>query len=247
MNLKDKTILVTGASGDIGYAIANAFARKKSKLILHGRDESSINKIKSELGDKNIECMLVTADFRKVIEISKMFAEIKKKCQRIDILVNVSGIEKMYVDPMDTTQWKDVMDVNLFGAVECSREAIKMMGETGLIVNISSIAGKVGIAFTGASLPYAISKAALNTFSENLAAMVAPRIRVVAVSPGYTMTPLWEMYTEEEKEECLRDVLLKRFVTPKEVAQAVIAVAENDAITATNIVVDAGLTLKEIK
>lgn len=247
MKLKDKIVLVTGASGGIGEAIAKAFAKKGSRLILHGRNEGSIKELGKQVGGDKVEYMRAVADFRKVKEISEMFEKIRKKYQSLDVLVNVSGIERMYMDPLDTQEWKEVLDVNLFGAVECSREALRMMNSGGVIINISSIAGKVGVAFTGGSLPYAISKAALNTFSENLAAMVAPRIRVVAISPGYTLTPMWEMYTEEEKEACLEDVLLHRFVTPKEIAQTVVAVAENDAITGTNIVVDAGLTLKEIK
>jgi NAD(P)-dependent dehydrogenase (short-subunit alcohol dehydrogenase family) len=247
MNLKDKVVLVTGASGGIGEAIAFEFAKKGSKLILHARNESSIKELEKRICNEKIDCISVAADFRKGKEIAEMFKKIQKKHSSLDVLVNVSGIERIYMDPLDTSEWKDVLDVNLFGAVECSREALKMMNVEGVIINISSIAGKVGIAFTGGSLPYSISKAALNTFSENLAVMVAPRIRVVAVSPGYTLTPLWDMYTEEEKEECLNDVLLKRFVTPWEIAHAVIAVAENDAITGTNIVVDAGLTLKEVK
>jgi NAD(P)-dependent dehydrogenase (short-subunit alcohol dehydrogenase family) len=247
MRLKNRVVMVTGASGGIGSSIAKAFARKKCDLILHAKNETSVKEMRKRLKNLKAACMFVHADFKKVGEVSKMFNKIRKECNHLDILVNVSGIEKIYVDPLDTREWKDLLDVNLFGAVECSREAVKIMGDRGVIINISSIAGKVGIAFTGSSLPYAISKAALNAFSENLAAMLAPRIRVVAISPGYTLTPMWEMYTEEEKEDCLRDVLLRRFVTPSEVAQTVIAVAENDAITATNIVVDAGLTLKEIK
>lgn len=247
MQLKGKTVLVTGASGGIGGAVVRTFAERGCKLILQTRHKESLKELEADLSKAKVEFLSVEADFRKVKEISDMFAKIQEKYKSLDVLVNVSGIEKMYVDPLDTKEWKEVLDVNLFGAVECSREALKLMGGGGVIINISSIAGKVGVAFTGGSLPYAISKAALNTFTENLAAMLAPRIRVASVSPGYTLTPVWDMFTEEEKEKCLEDVLLHRFVTAGEVAQAVISVAENEAITGTNIVVDAGLTLREIK
>ncbi len=247
MQLKGKTVLVTGASGGIGGAIARTFAEKGCRLILQTRHKNSLKELEADLSKAKIEYLSLEADVTKINDISEMFKKIASKYKTLDVLVNVSGIEKMYVDPLDTKEWKEVLDINLFGAVECSREALKLMGGGGVIINISSIAGKVGVAFTGGSLPYAISKAALNTFSENLAAMVAPRIRVVAVSPGYTLTPMWDMFTEEEKEKCLDDVLLHRFVTAGEVAQAVAAVAENEAITGTNIVVDAGLTLREIK
>lgn len=247
MRLKDKVVLITGASGGIGGAIARKFARKGCRLILHSKDKTTIEVITKELCDKKVDCVSVAADFRKIKEIAAMFTEIRKKFSSLDIIVNVSGVERVYRDPLDTREWKEVLNVNLFGAVECSREALKMMGGGGVIINISSIAGKPGVAYFGDSLSYSISKAALNTFSENLAIMLAPRIRVVSISPGYTLTPMWNLSNEKEKKEYEQKVPLKRFITPGEIAHAVIAVAENDAITGTNIVVDAGLTLKEIR
>lgn len=247
MRLKNKVVLITGASGGIGGAIARKFARKGCRLILHSKDKTTIEVITKELCDKKVDCVSVAADFRKIKEIAAMFTEIRKKFYSLDIIVNVSGVERVYTDPLDTREWKEVLNVNLFGAVECSREALKMMGGGGVIINISSIAGKPGVAYFGDSLSYSISKAALNTFSENLAIMLAPRIRVVSISPGYTLTPMWNLSNEKEKKEYEQKVPLKRFITPGEIAHAVIAVAENDAITGTNIVVDAGLTLKEIR
>ena len=247
MQLKDKVVLVTGASGGIGEAIAYAFAKKGCKLILHARNEASIKELEKKICNEKGECMTVSADFLKAKEISEMFDSIRKKYDSIDVLVNVSGIERTYMDPLDTKQWKEVLTVNLFGAVECCREFLKMVGQGGVIINISSIAGKSGVTYYGDSLSYSLSKAALNTFSENLAIMVAPHIRVVSISPGYTMTPMWNFSSKDEIDKYINEVPLKRFVKPEEVAQAVISVAENDAITGANIVVDAGLTLKEVK
>ncbi|OGM28326.1 hypothetical protein A2962_00585 [Candidatus Woesebacteria bacterium RIFCSPLOWO2_01_FULL_39_61] len=247
MQLKNRVVLITGASGGIGKTIARKFARKGCRLILHSKDKATIEGIRKELCDKKTECISVSADFRKLKEIKLMFDEIRKTYSSLDVIVNVSGVERIYTDPLDTHQWKEVMDVNLFGAVECSREALRMMNGGGVIINISSVAGKPGVAYYGESLSYSISKSALNTFSENLAIMLAPRIRVVSISPGHTLTPMWNLSSEKEKKEYEERVPLKRFITPQEIAHAVIAVAENDAITGTNIVVDAGLSLKEIR
>ena len=247
MKLKDKVVLVTGASGGIGRAIARKFARKGCHVILHSKTKDSIETTRKELCDKRVDCISVAADFRKLKEIASMFDEIRKRFTSLDIIVNVSGVERTYADPLDTREWKEVLAVNLFGAVECAREALKMMNGGGVIINISSIAGKPGVAYYGESLSYSISKAALNTFSENLAIMLAPRIRVVSISPGYTLTPMWDLSSEKEKKKYEESVPLKRFITPQEVAHIVVAVAENDAITGTNLVVDAGISLKEIK
>lgn len=246
MQLKDKVVLITGASGGIGGAVAKKFSRKGCKLILHAKTKESLDKLIEELCSKKVECMSVYADFRKIESISEMFQTIQKEYKNLDIIVNVSGVERTYTDPLDTREWKEVLDVNLFGAVECSREGLKMMHGGGVIINISSVAGKTGVAYFGDSLSYAISKSALNTFSENLAIMLAPRMRVVSISPGYTLTPMWNFASDEDKDKYQEKVPLKRFIKPSEIAQAVIAVAENDAITGTDIVVDAGLSLKEI-
>lgn len=240
MNLKDKTVLITGASGGIGSAIAKAFAKEKAKLILaYSKNEQTIKRLEKNLA---IKCDLKNRD-----EISKMFLQVKEKFPSIDILVNVAGIEKVSEDPLDTSDWEDIIAVNLYGAVECSRHAIKMMNEGGVIINIASIAGSPNVAFAEGSLSYAVSKAALIKFTEQLAMMVAPKIRVIAISPGYVLTPMWDSFTEADKKEAVDAVPLKRFIKPEEVAQAVIAVAQNDAITGQNFVVDAGLVLKEIK
>jgi len=229
---------------------SNTFSSQKRDTALQNKNNSGSNKkplirFKSTSFQKIKNNINFLKGYLTIKDITKMFEEIRKKFSSLDIVVNVSGIERIYTDPLDTREWKEVLDVNLFGAVECSREALKMMGGGGVIINISSVAGKPGIAYYGESLSYSISKAALNTFSENLAVMLAPRIRVVSISPGYTLTPMWNL--SSEKEEYQERVPLKRFITPNEIAHAVIAVAENDAITGTNIVVDAGLTLKEIK
>jgi 3-oxoacyl-[acyl-carrier protein] reductase len=117
----------------------------------------------------------------------------------------------------------------------------------GVVVLISSVAGNSGTVFTGGSLSYAVSKAALNKFGEELSMMVAPNKRVVTISPGYTLTKMWNPFSEKEKQEAVEGVPLKRFIKPEEIAHTVIAVLENDAITGQNIIVDAGLVLREIK
>lgn len=247
MELKDRVVLVTGASGGIGGAIARAFALRGSKLAVHARTQASADEIKNDLKVQGFDVTSIGANFRKSKEIREMFKTICSQFHCLDILVNVSGIERTYMDPLDTKQWKEVLDVNLFGAIECSREFLQKCGTEGVIINISSIAGKPGLAYYGDSLSYSISKAALNTFTENLAVMVAPHVRVVSISPGYTLTPMWHFSSDKEMQKYADEVPLKRFIQPEEIAQMVISVAENDAVTGTNIVIDAGLTLKELK
>lgn len=247
MELLGKNVLITGSSGGIGGSIAKAFAEKGSKIVIHARNNTSLATIEDELRGSGFDFLSVTADFTKEDEISNMFATIRGKYKCLDVLVNVSGIERTYMDPLDTKKWKEVLDVNLFGAIECSREFLKTCNGNGVIVNISSVAGKPGVAYYGDALSYALSKSALTSFTENLAVMVAPRVRVVSISPGYTLTPMWNFADKTEMNKYSNQVPLKRFVLPSEVAKAVVSVCENDAITGTDIAVDAGLSLRELK
>jgi len=173
-----------------------------------------------------------------------MFNKIEEKYGHLDILINTVGIEETYEDQLDTNNWQKTFQVNLFGTVECVKYTLNMM-QKGLIVNITSIMGNQGIVGLE-SLAYSISKAALQKFSENLSLMLAPNIRVVSISPGYTITPIWDMFSKEQKAEAIKSVPIKRFIKPEEVAKFITSVAENDAITGTNFTIAGGFNLKNI-
>ncbi len=244
MDLQNKVVLVTGACGGIGSAVVKALAVEKAKVVIHySRDPQKAAHLAKFLEDAGVEFLTVGADFRKEGEIAKMFADISRQYDKIDGLVNVSGIEEFNDDALDTSKWKDVFAIDLFGTVECSREALKMM-EEGVIVNISSIFGASGMAFSPESLSYSVAKAAVNKFTEELAIMAAPKIRAVGILPGYVKTPLWDSFPEDETTAAIATVPIKRFIEPEEIAQAVLAVVHNNAITGQNIIIDGGLALK---
>ena len=76
--------------------------------------------------------------------------------------------------------------------------------------------------------------------------MLSPKIRVVSLSPGYTMTPIWDIFSDKEKKEALKGVTIGRFINPSEIAEFALEVVKNEAITGVNLTIDGGLKLKSV-
>ncbi len=242
MNLKGKTAVITGASGGIGHAVARDFSAHGARVVLHGSKTSErLSQLCADIGGT-----AVVADLRDRDQIIKMFDEIEAIHNTIDVLINSAAIETISDDPLNTTQWGDLFAINLFAAVECCRLALPMMSN-GVIVNISSAAGSPHVAYAPASLSYAITKAGIEKVTTQLASMVAPQNRVVGISPGYVLTPIWGDLSDADIKSFSSKVPLGRFIEPEEIAHAVRAVVENDAITGTTIAIDAGLTIHNIE
>ena len=233
MNLENKIVLVTGGNGGIGSTVADAFAKEGAKVLIHSSKFSA-------------KYPTFYADYKHPQAIAEMFEKIKSEYGRIDMLINTVGIEEAAEDQLDTLRWGNVFAINLLGAVEVSRHAIKLFGEEGgFIAHISSIMGNFGIVGEN-SLAYSVAKAALQKFSENIALMYAPKVRVVSVSPGYTLTPMWNSFPEEDRKKCKEAMAIKRFIQPEEVAEFIVSLAKNEAITGGNYTIDGGLHLKSI-
>lgn len=233
MDIQNKIVLVTGGRGGIGSTVADAFSKEGAKVLIHSSKSSSVYPTFS-------------ADFKHAQAIAKMFENIKNEYGRIDMLINTVGIEEAEEDQLDTLKWGNIFAINLFGVVETSRHAIKLFGEEGgFIANISSIMGNRGVVGEN-SLAYSVAKAGLQKFSENIALMYAPKVRVVSIAPGYTLTPMWNSFPEEDKEKCKDAMTIKRFIQPQEVAEFIVSLAKNGAITGGNYTIDGGLHLKSI-
>lgn len=232
-----RTILITGAAGGIGSALTEAFIDEDTTLLLHSHDR--------EIKHSSPHIHNFKADFADKTEISRMFSNICRSVKDIDVFINTVGIEEAAADQLDTEAWKRLFEINLFGAVECTRNVLRLMERKGgVIVHITSLAGVGGIVFKN-SLAYSIAKAGLLKFTENLSLMTKPNIRVLSVTPGYTITPIWNSFTNEEKKACTKMVPIQRFIQPKEVAAFIINLIDSQAVTGGNYTIDGGLHLKE--
>jgi ketoreductase RED2 len=165
---------------------------------------------------------------------------------RLDVLVNNAGTTKVIahedLDGATDEIWQRIFDVNVLGAWHLTRAAVPALRESGdgLVVNISSVAG---LRPAGSSIPYAVSKAALNHLTVLLARVLGPQIRVNAVAPGLVDTP-WTAWWGPLKDQVAADTPLKRYAQPADVAEAVMGLVRSGFVTGQVVTVDGGHSLR---
>lgn len=245
--LAGKRVLVTGAARGMGRAIALAFGEAGADLILFGRSAESLSSTLSALERAGTGAQAIACDLRRPEAIMAAVAAAGTP----DVLINnagIAGAEMAFLD-LTETEWHDVLAVNLHAPFILGQAVARAMvkaGRSGVILHNASIAAS---AVDGAYAAYCVSKAGLLALMRSMAVELAPhRIRVNAVSPGYTQTEMTtSLFTDDQQEFLTRGFTrapIRRVVTAEEVAQAFVFLASDAAsgITGTNLVVDGGLT-----
>ena len=245
MELRGMSAIVTGSGRGIGRAIALRLAREGVKVVVNAKKGyedviETINMIKSVGG----EAIPVLADVSTREGCRELVRKAMESFGRLDILVNNAGLGlyASFLEQSDAMIEK-VLSTSLKSVIYCSQEAAKVMTE-GSIINIASIAGIEPL--YGLSI-YSAAKAGVIGITKALAIELAPRIRVNAIAPGIVKTKMGESLlkvlklTEEEYLE--KYTLLKKFIEPSEIADAVIFLIKTPSITGQTIVIDAGLSL----
>ncbi|GAB5046005.1 SDR family oxidoreductase [Thermodesulfovibrio sp. TK110] len=198
LSIKGKVALITGASKGIGLATAEKFASEGANLVLVARSRELLNNVTQKLKIYGTNVVSVPADLTKHEEVERVFEVLKDSFQEIDILVNNAGRGIFnYIENGSPDEWKEVIDLNLTGVIHCTHLAVKMMipRRSGHIVNISSVAGRVGI--PGWSV-YCATKWAVIGFSESIRKeLIKYNIRVTVIEPGVTATQWGENMPEE--------------------------------------------------
>ncbi len=187
MKLSNQVAVITGASEGIGAAIARRFAGEGARVVLAARSEEKLEALAEELGSER--ALAVPTDVTDAEQVKRLMARTREHFGGLDILVNNAGVG-LYasVAEMAWADFEQMWKVNFFGVVRCIREALPDLRERrGMVVNISSVAGKLAIPYlTG----YCASKFALNAFSTGLRMELAQAgVRVVVVCPGTVRTP----------------------------------------------------------
>jgi 3-oxoacyl-[acyl-carrier protein] reductase len=237
----NKVALVTGGSRGIGKAVVEELRKRNATVYFtyHRHEEAAVQTAQAT-GSEKILCSQADAE-----AIGSAVDMIVQREGRIDILVNNAGITSdQYLMMMPVDEWNKVIDTNLNGAFRFAKAVVRPMmnAAAGVIVNIASVSGLVGI---GGQTNYAASKGALLAFSRSLAAELGPRgIRVNAVVPGFIETDMTAKMPRQIKQQNMARILAKRFGTPREVAAVVafLASEESSYIIGQSIVVDGGLT-----
>jgi len=184
--MKDKVVIITGASSGIGKALAEKFAELHANLVLASRNSSALEMLAEKLKDRKINLLIVKTDVSKESDCKELIDRTVKRFGRIDILVNNAGISmRALFENTDLTVIKQLMDVNFWGTVFCTKYALPyLLTEKGSVVGVSSIAGYKGL--PGRS-GYSASKFAIQGFLEVLRIENMSRgLHVLIACPGFT-------------------------------------------------------------
>jgi len=243
MKIKNNVAIITGSSRGIGRAIALALAKKGARIvinyILHKKEAFDVHNCIKDMGN---EVLLIKADVKDFCQAKTIFEKAIDTFGMVGILINNAGIiMDKTIKKMSLQEWQTVIDVDLTGVFNCTRNAIEHMIERkeGKIINIASFVGQAGnIGQTN----YAAAKAGVIGFTKALAKEVGKYgITVNAIAPGFIETDMLRVLSPEIRTRLLKQIPLGRFGKPEEVAQAAILLIENDYITGSVINVNGGV------
>ena len=233
-----KRVLITGASGGIGSAIAKEFAAEGYELVLHCHNNlNKLNDLKAELQDSlTYEPVLVTGDLSKEDDVNAIVA----KAGDIDVLVNNAGITKdRLLVTMKPEDFDTVIEANLRSVYLTTHAVLRGMIKRrwGRIINLASVSGIYGNA---GQANYAASKAGIIGFSKSLAKEVAARnVTVNCIAPGMIETEMTAAIPEKAKEALLAEIPMKRMGRPEEIAYVASFLASEKASYITGAVIEA--------
>lgn len=210
-DLKNKVVLVTGASTGIGAATAKGFAANGARVMVHyNASKAEAEAVVAEIIAAGGEAALVQGDISDRSVPARIVADTVKHFGRIDVLINNAGgmLGRKWLGEMDDAHYDRVMDLNVWSVVAFMREVAPLMKAQGggNIINVSSIAARHGGG--GGSVLYASAKGFVSTFTKGMAKeLIGANIRVNAVSPGTITTPFHERYSTAEQLEAGRKTI----------------------------------------
>jgi 3-oxoacyl-[acyl-carrier protein] reductase len=242
-DLTGKTALVTGATGGIGAAIAEALHRQGAIVALSGTRQKVLDEMKAKFGEGT---HVLACDLTKPDEVEKLVPQAEAQMGSLDILVSNAGITRdMLALRMKDEDWAAVLDVNLTAAFRLARAALRgmMKRRFGRIIGIASVVGVTGNA---GQANYAASKAGMIGMTKALAQEVASRgITVNCVAPGFIETAMTASLNDKQREAILGAVPSGRLGSPAEVAAAVVYLASAEAayVTGQTLHVNGGMAM----
>ena len=240
-----KTALVTGGSRGIGTAIAQKLAETSNVAVGYSNSKEQALEVVNSIQASGGNAIAVQIDVTDNESVEKCFELIEKELSSVEILVNNAGITKDNIFPrLKQDEWDSVIDTNLTGSFRASQRAIKgmMKNKWGRIVFISSVAGISGN--TGQS-NYAASKAGMIGLAKTISKELGSRnITSNVIAPGYIDTDMTSFLNDEQKEDIIGQLSIKRVGKPEDIANIVsfLCSVESEYITGQVFPVDGGLT-----
>lgn len=250
MRLKDKVAIITGGGSGFGEVTGHLFASEGAAVMLADVNSTAARAVAEAIQAEGGKAAWVEANVSSSESTAAMVKATLDAFGQVDILFNNAGVEGWgSVVDADETVWERIFAVHVRGAFLCSKHAIPAMierGKGGSIINVSSVAGLVGLQNMAA---YSAAKGAIVSLTRSMAADFAPHnIRVNCIAPGTTMTAMGKRLIENDTPEKLAQRLsrypMRRFGEPQEIARSVLYLASDDSsyTTGTCLVMDGGLT-----
>ena len=249
-----KTYIITGSSSGVGAACALKLAKAGHNVVInYNQSQALADEVVSACQRAGAQTLRVQADMGTERDCLRLVDETVSRFGAVDGLVNSAAITQFvpmsHLDALKTEDFQRIYNVNAIGPFHMMRACEKHMPDGSAVVNVSSIAGQIG---SGSSIPYVLSKSALNTLTMTMARVLAPRIRVNAVLPG-VLQGRW--MREGLGEEAYGPVIqqyadksaLGKVAHPEHIADAVVWLLQPDnMITGQQIVVDGGFVLGKL-
>jgi 3-oxoacyl-[acyl-carrier protein] reductase len=243
--LKDKKVIITGASGGIGQAIVSRFLTHGAQVVACGTNHAKLEKLRAECAEKK-EIHLLTCALDNTTQVETLIPHATEMLGGLDIVVNNAGITRDgLMMRMKDEDWDAVITVNLSANFRISRAAIKTMIKQryGRIINITSVVGIMG---NPGQANYCASKAGLIGMSKSLAAEVAARgITVNCIAPGFIKTAMTDALDEKQSARITANIPAGTFGLPEDIAAGAVFLASDDAryITGQTLHINGGLLM----
>jgi NAD(P)-dependent dehydrogenase (short-subunit alcohol dehydrogenase family) len=244
-DLTGKVVVVTGAGRGIGRAIAEGLARHGARVVLTGRTEATLRDAAAAIGEA---ASVQVADVSRESDVLALRDAVVARCGRIDVLVNNAGINPIFrgIERISLDDWQSIIDINLTGTFLCCKHLGGVMVEQGAgsIINISSVAGHVGLL---RSVPYCASKGGVEMLTRALALDWARLgVRVNTLAPGWVDTDLTHGLLEHDTHgrRLLDHTPMGRFATPGDMVGAAVFLASDASayMTGQSLLIDGGWT-----
>jgi NAD(P)-dependent dehydrogenase (short-subunit alcohol dehydrogenase family) len=256
-DLQDKIVLVTGGSGGLGEALAEAFATKESRVVITARDAAKLNAAAEKMARKGAQVLALPCDISRRDQVRSLGKEITERWGAVQILINNAGIARaVSFSDMPDDLWDDTLETNLTGAYNCCKVFLPAMlqAKWGRIINIGSTTAKVGFSHVTA---YAASKHGLLGLTRSLALETARLgVTVNAICPGYVddeRTRQNAKIMAEKTGKSVSDILKlfaasapqNRLIAPDEVASLALLMASEKlcAMTGQAVNIDGGAVM----
>ncbi|HBA12773.1 MAG: 3-oxoacyl-[acyl-carrier-protein] reductase [Bacteroidaceae bacterium] len=245
--LSGKTVLVTGGTRGIGYAMVQLFAAEGANIaFIYMSSVERAVALEQELAGKGIKAKGYKADVALFDDAQKTVDEVVKEFGRIDVLVNNAGITRDgLLMRMNEQQWDEVIDTNLKSAFNYTKACtpIMMRQRSGCILTVSSV---VGVHGNAGQANYSASKAGLIGFTKSVAKELASRgVRANVIAPGFVMTEMTQQIPEEKLAEWCKTIPMQRGASVEEIANVALFLVSDQSsyITGQVIQVDGGMSM----